>query len=221
MAKQKLNQSQSRKLRKAKAATAALSGPPSVPTTGPRDAHIHRVIQPSAQGQRSGQRKQIEIIVKRYDFHQQAIGGCSFIPSHIVGGQDMSVPPPAIVLPKPKVVQGHPRVLAPKEGHGSNNCLKLQHQSVLKVSKVVVRVRSDKPVLTLWGSSHLAENQLLGLDLDESLRTRFQRVINLSEGGAKLMNRLTERIEIEIRSHPGPYQVYVFQFGGNNMCKTT
>jgi hypothetical protein len=134
MAKQKLNQSQSRKLRKAKAATAALSGPPSVPTTGPRDAHIHRVIQPSAQGQRSGQQKQIEMIVKHYDFHQQAIAGCSFIPSHIVGGEDMRVPPPAIVLPKPKVVQSHPRVvqshprvLAPKEGHGSNNCLKPQH----------------------------------------------------------------------------------------------
>jgi hypothetical protein len=32
-------------------------------------------------------------------------------------------------------------------------------------------------------------------------------VINLSEGGAKLTNEITEQIEIEMRSHPGPNQV--------------
>jgi hypothetical protein len=140
----------------------------------------------------------------------------------------MSVPPPAIGLPKPKVVQSHPRVvqshpkvLGPKKDHGSNKGPKSQHPSVLKANKTVVRVRSDKPVLTLWGSSHLAKNQLLGPDLDLSLRTNFQRVINLSQGGAKLTNKLTERIEIEIRFHPGPNQVYVILFGGNNLRKTT
>jgi hypothetical protein len=62
---------------------------------------------------------------------------------------------------------------------------------------------------------------LLGPDLDVSLRAHFQKVINLSEGGAKLTNEITEMIEIAIRSHPGPNQVYVFLFGGNNMRKTT
>jgi hypothetical protein len=228
MAKSKLNQSQRRKLRKAKAAATALAGPPAAPTTGPRDAAIHRVIQPSARGQRSGVRKQVEMVIRHYHFHQQAVAGCTFIPSNIIGGQNMSVPPPATILSKPKVVQSHPRVvqshpkvLTPTKGHSSNKGPKPQHPSVLKANKTVVRVRSDKPVLTLWGSSHLAKNQLLGLDLDLSLGAHFQRVINLSEGGAKLTNELTERIETEIRSHPGPNQVYVILFGGNNKRKTT
>jgi hypothetical protein len=46
-------------------------------------------------------------------------------------------------------------------------------------------------------------------------------VINPSEGGAKLTNIITEQIEIAMRSHPGPNQVYVIMFGGNNMRKTT
>jgi hypothetical protein len=46
-------------------------------------------------------------------------------------------------------------------------------------------------------------------------------VINLSEGGAKLTNVITEQIEIAMRSHPGPNQVYVIKFGSNNMRKTT
>jgi hypothetical protein len=46
-------------------------------------------------------------------------------------------------------------------------------------------------------------------------------VINLSEGGAKLTDKITERMETEIRSHPGPNQVYVILTGGNNMRKTT
>ncbi len=50
MAKRKLNQSQRRKLCKAKAAAANLTGPPAAPTKGPWDAAIHRVIQPSARG---------------------------------------------------------------------------------------------------------------------------------------------------------------------------
>jgi hypothetical protein len=45
-------------------------------------------------------------------------------------------------------------------------------------------------------------------------------VINLSEGGAKLTNVITEKIEIAMRSHPGPNQVYVIEFGSNNMRKT-
>jgi hypothetical protein len=46
-------------------------------------------------------------------------------------------------------------------------------------------------------------------------------VINPSEGGAKLTNVITEQIEIAMRSHSGPNQVYVIMFGGNNMRKTT
>jgi hypothetical protein len=46
-------------------------------------------------------------------------------------------------------------------------------------------------------------------------------VINPSEGGAKLTNVITKQIEIAMRSHPGPRQVYVIMFGGNNMRKTT
>jgi lysophospholipase L1-like esterase len=53
------------------------------------------------------------------------------------------------------------------------------------------------------------------------LKAQFQRVINPSEGGAKLTNVITEQIEIAMRSHPGPNQVYVIMFGGNNMHKTT
>ena len=49
----------------------------------------------------------------------------------------------------------------------------------------------------------------------------FQKVINLSESGAKLTNEITEKIEIAMRSHPGPNQVYVIEFGSNNMRKTT
>jgi hypothetical protein len=36
-----------------------------------------------------------------------------------------------------------------------------------------------------------------------------------------LTNEITEKIEITMRSHPGPNQVYVFEFGSNNMRKTT
>jgi lysophospholipase L1-like esterase len=57
--------------------------------------------------------------------------------------------------------------------------------------------------------------------LDVSLGAHFQKVINLSESGAKLTNEITEKIEIAMRSHPGPNQVYVILFGGNNMRKTT
>jgi hypothetical protein len=92
---------------------------------------------------------------------------------------------------------------------------------VLRANKTVARVSSGKPVLTLWGSSHLATNQLLGPDLKVKLEAHFQTVINLSEGGAKLTDKMTERIETEIRSHPGPNQVYVILTGGNNMRKTT
>ncbi len=53
------------------------------------------------------------------------------------------------------------------------------------------------------------------------LEAHFQHVINLSEGGAKLTNEITEKIEIAMRSHPGPNQVYVIEFGSNNMRKTT
>jgi hypothetical protein len=53
------------------------------------------------------------------------------------------------------------------------------------------------------------------------LKAQFQRVINPSEGGAKLTNVITEQIEIAMRSHSGPNQVYVIMFGGNNMRKTT
>jgi hypothetical protein len=57
--------------------------------------------------------------------------------------------------------------------------------------------------------------------LEVKLEAHFQKVINLSEGGAKLTDKMTERIETEIRSHPGPNQVYVILSGGNNMRKTT
>ena len=143
----------------------------------------------------------------------------------------MSVPPPPATttsLPKPKVVQSHPRVvqshpkvLAPAERQGSSKGLKPQHPSVLRGSKTVVGVRSDKPILTLWGSSHLAKNQLLGPDLKLNLGNHFKNIINLSEGGVKLTNELTDRIQTEFRSHPGPKQVYVILFGDNNMRKTT
>jgi hypothetical protein len=212
MAKPKLTQSQRRKLQKAKAAAAALTGP----TTGPRDGAVHRVVLPAARGRQSGLRKQVEMIVKHYHFYQQVVAGGSVIPP---GGQDMSVPPPATVLSKPvvqshpKVVQSHPKALTPKTGHSSN-------KPGLK-NKTVVRVSPGKPILTLWGSSHLAENHLLGPDLDVSLGAHFQHVINLSVGGAKLTNEITEEIEIAMRSHPGPNQVYVIFFGGNNMRKTT
>jgi hypothetical protein len=211
-----LNQSQRRKQRKAKAAAASLTGLPAAPTTGPRDGAVHRVVLPAARGRQSGMRKQVGMVVKHYHFYQQIVAGGSVIPP---GGQDMSVPPPTtsfseptVVQSHPRVVQSHPKVLTPKTGHNSNKGPQ---------NKTVVRVRSGKPVLTLWGSSHLAEHQLLGPDLDVSLRAHFQHVINLSEGGAKLTNEITEKIEIEMRSHRGPNQVYVILFGGNNMRKTT
>jgi hypothetical protein len=151
MAKPKLNQSQRRKLRKAKATAAALTGLPAAPTTGPRDGAVHRVVLPAARGQQSGLRKQVEMVVRHYHFYQQVVAGGSVIPP---GGQDMSVPPPATSFSKPKVVQSHPRVvqshpkvLTPKTGHSSNKGSK---------DRTVVRVSLGKPILTLWGSSHLA-----------------------------------------------------------------
>jgi hypothetical protein len=44
---------------------------------------------------------------------------------------------------------------------------------------------------------------------EEGLSSQFQRVINLSKGGARLTNELTEEIMTAIRSHPGPNRVYV------------
>jgi hypothetical protein len=55
---------------------------------------------------------------------------------------------------------------------------------------------------------------------EEGLSSQFQRVINLSKGGSRLTNELTEEIMTAIRSHPGPDRVYVFLFGGNNLRKT-
>jgi hypothetical protein len=159
------------------------------------------------------------MVVKHYHFHQQVVSGGSVFPPNILGAQDMSVPPPVTVLSNP-VVQSHPRVmpshpkaLTPKTGHNSNKPGPQQ--------KTVVRVRSGKLIPTLWGSSHLAGNHLLGPDLKVKLGAHFQRVINLSEGGAKLTNEITEKIKITMRSHPGPNQVYVIEFGSNNMRKTT
>ena len=215
-------------MRKVKAAAANLTGPPAAPTTGQRDARIHRT-QPAARGRQSGVRKQIEMVVRHYHFYQQAVAGCTFIPPNIIGGQDMSTPPPSTVLLNSEVVQGHPQVVqshptnsTPKKGHSSNKGPKEpQHPTVLRANKTVARVSSGKPVLTLWGSSHLATNQLLGPDLKVKLEAHFQTVINLSEGGAKLTDKITERIETEIRSHPGPNQVYVILTGGNNTVSYT
>ncbi len=93
-----------------KATAAALTGPPAAPTTGQRDAAIHRT-QPAARGRQSGVRKQIEMVVRHYHFYQQAVAGCTFIPSNIIGGQDMSIPPPTTVLLNSEVVQSHPQVV--------------------------------------------------------------------------------------------------------------
>jgi hypothetical protein len=149
MVKPKLTQSQRRKAQKARAAAAALTGPPA-PTTGPRDGAVHRVVLPAARGRQSGLRRQVEMVVKHYHFYQQVVSGGSVIPPNIMGGQDMSIPPPVTVLSEPSVVQSHPRVVqshpkvqTPKTGHTSN---KPGPQN-----KTVVRVRSGKPILTLWG----------------------------------------------------------------------
>jgi hypothetical protein len=144
----------------------------------------------------------------------------------------MSVHPPAIaVLPEPtrvvqsrpvQVVQSHPEVLAPIfVDQGSNKNLKLQHPKVLKANKKVVWVSLGKPILTLWGLSHLAPHRELGPNMEDRLRSRFQRVINKSKGGARLTNELTDEIVAAIKSHPGPNQVYFFLFGGNILHKTT
>jgi len=85
----------------------------------------------------------------------------------------------------------------------------------------VVRVCSGKPILTLWGSSHLAPHRGLGLNVEDGLRSSFHRMINLSKGGMKLTSQLTDEIVTAIRSHPGHKQVYVFLLGGHNMRKTT
>jgi hypothetical protein len=80
----------------------------------------------------------------------------------------------------------------------------------------VVRVCSGKPILTLWGSSHLAPHRGLGLNVEDGLRSSFHRMINLSKGGMKLTSQLTDEIVTAIRSHPGHKQVYVFLLGGHN-----
>jgi hypothetical protein len=113
MGKPKPTQSQRKKLRKARAAAAALTGPPA-PTTGPRDGAVHRVVLPAARGRQSGLRKQVEMVVKHYHFYQQVVSGGSVFPPNIQGGQDMSVPPPVTVLARP-VVQSHPGVMQMKE----------------------------------------------------------------------------------------------------------
>ena len=83
MGKPKPTQSQRRKLQRARAAAAALTGPPP-PTTGPRDGAVHRVVLPASRGQQSGLRRQVEMVVKHYHFHQQLVTG---------GGTLMSCPP--------------------------------------------------------------------------------------------------------------------------------
>ncbi len=128
MAKQKKpTQSQRRKLQKARAAAAALTGPPPS-TTGPRDGAVHRVVLPAARGRQSGLRKQVEMVVKHYHFHQQLVSGGAVFPPNILGGQDMSVPPPVTVFSEPSVVQSHPRVVqshpkvqTPKTSHTNSN----------------------------------------------------------------------------------------------------
>ncbi len=148
MGKPKPTQSQRRKAQKASAAAAALTGPPPS-TTGPRDGAVHRVVLPASRGRQSGLRRQVEMVVKHYHFHQQIVSGGSVFPPNILGGQDMSVPPPVTVLARPVVqrhpgvMQSHPKALTPKTGHPSN---KPGPQN-----KTVVRVRSGKPILTLWG----------------------------------------------------------------------
>jgi hypothetical protein len=142
MGKPKPTQSQRRKLQKARAAAAALTGPPAS-TTGPRDGAVHRVVLPAARGWQSGLRRQVEMVVKHYHFHQQLVSGGSVFPPNILGGQDMSVPPPVTVFSEPSVVQSHPRVVqshpkvqTPKKGHTNSNKPGPQ-------SKTVARVRSD------------------------------------------------------------------------------
>jgi hypothetical protein len=103
MAKTKPTQSQRRKAQKARAAAAALTGPPPS-TTGPREGAVHRVVLPASRGRQSGLRRQVEMVVKHYHFHQQIVSGGVF--PNILGGQDMSVPPPVTVLARP-VVQSH------------------------------------------------------------------------------------------------------------------
>ena len=112
MAKHKPTQSQRKKAQKARAAAAALTGPPP-PTTGPRDGAVHRVVLPASRGRQSGLKRQVEMVVKHYHFHQQIVSGGVF-PPNIQGGQDMSVPPPVTVLARP-VVQSHPGVMQMKE----------------------------------------------------------------------------------------------------------
>ena len=107
MAKPKLTQSQRRKARKAEATVAALTGLPAAPTTGPRDGAVHRVVLPAARSRQSGMKKHVEMVVKHYHFYQQVVAGGSVIPP---GGPDMSVPPPATVLSKPKVGKSLPHL---------------------------------------------------------------------------------------------------------------
>jgi hypothetical protein len=76
MGKPKPTQSQRRKAQKARAAAAALTGPPPS-TTGPRDGAVHRVVLPASRGRQSGLRRQVEMVVKHYHFHQQIVSGVS------------------------------------------------------------------------------------------------------------------------------------------------
>ncbi len=75
------NQNSRRKLRKAKAA-AALTGPPAAPTTGPRDAAIHRVIQPAARFQISDHVYQ--------PFAYQSNGGLAWIINNLADEKGVS-----------------------------------------------------------------------------------------------------------------------------------
>ena len=76
MGKPKLTQSQRRKAQKARAAAALLTRPPP-PTTGPRDGAVHRVTLPASRGRQSGLKRQVEMVVKHYHFHQQLVSGGS------------------------------------------------------------------------------------------------------------------------------------------------
>jgi hypothetical protein len=101
--KKRQRQRQRRKARNAEATAATLTSLHAAPTT--EIGAVQRIVLPTAHGQQSRKKEQVEVVIKHYHFYQQVVTGGSVIPQ---GGQDMSVPPPATVLSKPKLVQSLP-----------------------------------------------------------------------------------------------------------------
>jgi hypothetical protein len=69
--------------------------------------------------------------------------------------------------------------------------------------------------LVLWGSSYLTEYHGLPTAIKQDIQ--FAAVLNKSEGGGKLTERVVTEVLGYLTTNPDPNQIFLFLFGGNNL----